>query len=52
MVVNHPLNSWNFQLAWFVGVEVPSRLGPSVPFGIREEGNLSFLLLQTKLILV
>ena len=43
MAVNHPLNAWNFLLAWFAHLEVPSRFGMSIPFDIGEKRNTSFL---------
>lgn len=52
VVVNHLLNDWNFLLAWFVYLKVPNWFGLSIPSSIREEGNLSFLLRQTELVLV
>ena len=52
MAINHPLNVWNFRLTWFVRLKVPSQLGLYISFGIREKGNLSFLLRQTELVLV
>ena len=50
MAVNHPLNAWNFQLAWFFLLKVPSRLGLSSSIG--KEENLFFLLHHTKFVLV
>ena len=52
MAVNHPLNAWNFLLAWFAHLEVPSRFGMSIPSDIGEKRNMSFLLRHMELVLI
>ena len=52
MVINHPSNAWNIRLAWFVRLEVLSKLGLSISSGIEEERNLSFHLHQIEVVLV
>ena len=52
MVINHPSNAWNIRLAWFVCLEVLSKLGLSISSGIEEERNLSFHLHQIEVVLV
>ena len=52
VVIDHLSNVRNFQLTWFIRLEVPNWLGLSIPSDIREERNMSFLLRHTELVLV